>query len=91
MIADSVPDPSEPESPAPDPQQPPGNEKNDPIDPPTDGDNQEEVVPRKGSSLPFFSAPDIPDTHRQPPEINPSNGKSGQLDWLFDLILPKSW
>lgn len=83
VIADSEPNPS-----APDPQQPPKNEGDEL---PTGRDNQEEVVPRRGSGLPFFSNPDIPDTHGQPPEVDPSNGKSGELDWLFDMLLPKGW
>lgn len=83
-IADSEPSPS-----TPDPQQTPDN---DPLETPTNGDSQDQGVSRKGSDLPFFSKPDVPDTtHAQPPEVNPSNGKSGELDWLFDLILPKSW
>lgn len=82
VIADSDPNPS-----APDPQQTP---KSDPHEIPTNGDNQEQVIPKKDSGLPFFSHPDVPDTtHVQPPEVNPSNGKSGGLDWLFDLLLPK--
>lgn len=85
VIADSEPNPS-----APNPQHPPGNGGNDPLEIPTNGDNQEEVVPRKDSGLPFFSSPDDT-THRQPPDVNPSNGKSGEFDWLFDLLIPKAW
>lgn len=79
---------SEPNPSAPDPQQTPSQ---DPLDIPTDEDSQKEAVPRRGSGLPLFSKPDIPDTtHVQPPEVNPSTGKSGDLkNWLLDLLLPK--
>lgn len=85
VMANSKPNPS-----APDPQQTPSY---DPLEIPTGGENQEEAVPRKGSDIPFFSKPDIPDTtHGQSPEVNPSNGKAAELkNWLLDLLLPQSW
>lgn len=84
VIADSQPDP-----PAPDPQQTP---QIIPDEIPTDRDNQEQAVPKKDSGLPILSKPDVPDTtHSQPPEVYPANRQLGGLDWLLDLLSPAGW
>lgn len=79
---------SEPKPLAPQPHQTP---EDDHVQDLSGKDNQE-LVPKKDSGLPFFSKPDVPDTtNSQPPEVYPSNKSPGRLDWFLDLLTPEIW